>query len=133
MKLVKRYGRSCCVTDEEITTYLTENPFVGLSDTEAALEQINTQFWAATFLNGYEAYANVRRSGYAVLTPVNYPDNETGGKFPRRLKYTKNEQVKNADHYKEAIARQGADEFLTPVWWDADLVVNGKSGRRNGM
>src|SRR5690625_7590698 len=80
MKLLQQYDESAIVTDEEIKTYLTENPFVGLSDTEAALEQINTQFWAATFLNGYEAYAHVSRSGYPVLSLTTSTDNDTGQK-----------------------------------------------------
>lgn len=119
MKLLQQFEESAVITDEEIKDYLTENPFAG-DDMESALEQINTQFWAATFLNGLEAYANVRRSGHPVLTPVVYPDNETGGKYPRRLKYPKDEKVMNADHYNEAVSRQGPDEFLTPVWWDVD-------------
>lgn len=120
MKLLQQYDESALISDDEINEYLTENPFVGSTDREAALEQINTQFWAATFLNGLESYANVRRSGYPVLTPVVYPDNETAGEFPRRLKYPKDERVMNAANYEEVVARQGPDEFLTPVWWDVD-------------
>lgn len=118
MKMLRQFSDIAIISDAEINTYLTENPFVGVADEDAAFEQINTQFWAATFLNGYEAFANVRRSGYPKLTPINYPDNETGGKFPRRLRYPEDERVLNADSYNEAISRQGADEFLTPVWWD---------------
>ena len=36
------------------------------------LEQINTQYWIASFLNGPEAFANFRRSGYPALTPNPY-------------------------------------------------------------
>jgi hypothetical protein len=118
MKLLSQYDASATIMGSEIEDYLTANPFVGTGDKNAALEQINTQFWATTFLNGYEAYANVRRSGYPILVPVIYPDNETNGKFPRRLKYPLDERVLNADNYNDAVSRQGADEFLTPVWWD---------------
>lgn len=118
MKLLSQYDASATITSSEIEDYLNTNPFVGTSNQSAALEQINTQFWATTFLNGYEAYANVRRSGYPVLVPVIYPDNETNGKYPRRLKYPQDERVMNVDNYNAAVSRQGADEFLTPVWWD---------------
>ena len=118
MKLLSQYDVSATISDMEISNYLNANPFVGTGNLEVALEQINTQFWAATFLNGYESYANVRRSGYPVLEPVVYPDNETNGKYPRRLKYPQDERVLNTDNYNEAVSRQGADEFLTPVWWD---------------
>ena len=118
MKMLQQYDQSATITDQEITAYLTANPFVGTSNMEAALEQINTQYWAATFLNGYEAFSNVRRSGYPVLTPINYPDNETGGLFPGRLRYPDNEPVLNAENYNAAVSRQGADNYITKVWWD---------------
>lgn len=69
-------------------------------------------------MNGYESFANVRRSGYPKLTPINYPDNETGGEFPQRLKYPDDEPVLNEENYTAAVARQGNDDFKTRVWWD---------------
>ena len=120
MKNLSIYDASALISDAEIDTYLAENPFVGTADMEAALEQINTQFWAATFMNGYESFANVRRSGYPKLIPVNYPDNETGGLFPRRLRYPDSEPVLNTENYHAAVARQGADNFITRLWWDTE-------------
>lgn len=120
MKNTSNYDQSAIISDMEIDTYLANYPFVGTQDTDAALEQINTQYWAATFLNGYEAFANVRRSGYPKLTPINYPDNETGGLFPRRLRYPEDEAVLNGDNYREAVARQGTDNYVTRLWWDKD-------------
>jgi len=38
-----------------------------------ALEQINEQYWVASFLIWGEAWANFRRSGYPHLSPINYP------------------------------------------------------------
>ncbi|WP_460634363.1 SusD/RagB family nutrient-binding outer membrane lipoprotein [Larkinella harenae] len=118
MKMLQQYDASATITDAEIAAYLTTNPFAGVADREKALEQINSEYWVATFLNGYEAYANVRRSGYPKLTPINYPDNETGGTYPHRLRYPDDEPVLNADNYNAAVARQGADNFKTRVWWD---------------
>ncbi len=118
MKNLATYDASAVITDAEINTYLTANPFVGSADKEKAYEQINTQYWAACFLNGLEAFANVRRSGYPKLVPINYPSNETDGTFPRRLRYPEDEPVLNAANYKAAVARQGPDTFKTRVWWD---------------
>ena len=118
MKNVAKYDASAVITDAEITTYLTANPFVGIADKEKAYEQINTQYWAACFLNGLEAFANVRRSGYPKLTPINYPSNETDGTYPRRLRYPDDEPVYNPAAYNTAVARQGPDNFKTRVWWD---------------
>ena len=118
MKNVAKYDASAIITDSEINAYLTANPFVGVADKEKAYEQINTQYWAACFMNGLEAFANVRRSGYPKLTPVNYPSNETDGTYPRRLRYQEDEAVLNAVAYNAAVARQGPDNFKTRVWWD---------------
>ena len=118
MKNVANYEETAVISDARIQEFLTQNPFVGISNKEAALEQINYQYWVATFLNGYEAFANYRRSGYPALVPVNYPDNETGGLRPGRLIYPKNEPLLNEEHYKEAVSRQGPDNFITHVWWD---------------
>ncbi len=118
MKLLKYYDVSADISDQQITTYLARHPFVGEANLEAAMEQINTQFWAATFLNGYEAFANFRRSGYPRLVPVNYPENATGGKMPSRLRYPQNEMVLNGESYHKAVAGQGPDLFTTKVWWD---------------
>lgn len=118
MNMLRQFDVSATISDQEIADYLAENPFVGAGNTEQALEQINTQYWAATFLNGYESYANVRRSGYPVLQSVSYPDNETGGLFPGRIRYPDNEPVLNMENYNAAVARQGPDNFITKVWWD---------------
>ncbi|WP_157470300.1 SusD/RagB family nutrient-binding outer membrane lipoprotein [Cyclobacterium amurskyense] len=72
----------------------------------------------ATFLNGYEAFSNIRRSGYPVLTPIHYPDSKSGGLFPDRLRNPDNEPVLNVENYNAAVSRQGADNYITHVWWD---------------
>lgn len=102
------------ISTPEVDAYLAANPY----DPARALEQINTQYWAATFLNGYEAYANYRRSGYPVLPEPNWPGNETGGKVPRRVPYPTLEAVLNTENYNAAVQRQGPDDMTTRVWWD---------------
>ena len=79
---------------------------------------IGNQYWAATFLNEYETFANWRRSGFPTLTPVNYPGNETNGTIPRRLTYSTSEEVVNPVNYAAAITAQGPDVLTTRVWWD---------------
>ncbi|MCF8272423.1 MAG: SusD/RagB family nutrient-binding outer membrane lipoprotein [Flavobacteriaceae bacterium] len=114
MKMLSMYGAGAEISDADITTYLTNNPY----NASNALEQINNQYWAATFLNEYEAFANWRRVGFPVLTPVNYPGNETNGTIPRRLTYPESDQSNNADNYAAAVAAQGPDVLTTRVWWD---------------
>ncbi|HMB61768.1 MAG TPA: SusD/RagB family nutrient-binding outer membrane lipoprotein [Eudoraea sp.] len=114
MKMLEIYGPAAAIADADIDTYLANNPF----DSANAIEQINTQYWAATFLNEYETFANWRRSGFPALVPVNYPGNVTGGTIPRRLTYSESEQSNNPDNYAAAVAAQGPDELTTRVWWD---------------
>jgi hypothetical protein len=48
------------ITTAQQDAYLAANPY----DPANALKQINTQYWIETFPNSYEAWANMRRSGY---------------------------------------------------------------------
>jgi len=114
MKFLVIYKPEAEITDAQVNAYLAAKPF----DAANALEQINTQYWAATFLNEYEAFANWRRTGFPVLVPVNYPGNVTNGTIPRRLTYSTSEQSNNVANYEAAIAAQGPDELTTRVWWD---------------
>ncbi len=114
MKQLSLYSDAAAIDDSAIANYLAAKPF----DAGNALEQINTQYWAATFLNEYETFANWRRTGFPVLVPVNFPGNETGGTIPRRLTYSENEASVNPDNYQAAIAAQGPDILTTRVWWD---------------
>ena len=72
----------------------------------------------ASTLNGFEGWANWRRTGLPVLTPTNYPGNRTNGSIMRRLIYPVSEQGQNTKAYQAAISAQGADEFTTRMWWD---------------
>lgn len=118
MKIYTEYHSSAVITDGEIQAYLAANPFVGTGNSEAAIEQLNTQYWVATFLNGHETFANLRRSGYPKLVPVQYHDNDSNGQIPSRLRYPQSEMVYNKENYEAAVARQGADNFNTKIWWD---------------
>ncbi|MEL6253808.1 MAG: SusD/RagB family nutrient-binding outer membrane lipoprotein [Bacteroidota bacterium] len=84
-----------------------------------ALKMIGEQYWAATFLNEYEAYANYRRTGFPELVPTNYPGNESNGQIPRRLRYPTSEYGVNEVNINAANARQGEDVFTTRIWWDS--------------
>lgn len=116
MNYLAMYSPGAAISESEIDAYLAENPF----DQTRAIEQINTQYWAATFLNELESYANWRRSGYPELTPVNYPGNVTNGTIPRRLTYMTSEESTNAENYKAAVQSQGPDLLTTRIWWDVE-------------
>lgn len=101
-------------------TYASSHP-LDISSTTNSLIQINTQFWIATgtFFNFEEAWINWRRSGYPVLTPVNYTGNFSNGTIPRRQLYPASEATNNGANYKAAVsALSGGDQWTSRVWWD---------------
>ncbi len=115
MKSLAQWDGSATVADAAITTYLTAHPYLSAT----GLQQINSQYWVATIFNDYESFANWRRSGYPVLTAVNYPGNVTGGTIPRRLIYPQSEASTNGPNYTAAIANlSGGDKLTSRVWWD---------------
>jgi hypothetical protein len=81
-----------------------------------ALEQIVTQKWISLFYTGMENWFEWRRTGFPVLKAG--PDNQNGGRIPVRYKYPLSEQSQNAGQLQQAVARQGADNINTAVWWD---------------
>jgi hypothetical protein len=100
-----------------ITTYLAQPQIVFTPAN--AVEQINTQKWVAGFLgNGWESWAEYRRTGYPrLLDPVPTavsPDK----RIPRRQQYPQTEHDLNLQNYNAVIARQGPDLLNTRVWWD---------------
>jgi len=82
------------------------------------LQQIGLQKWISEFTQGLEAWSEWRRTGNPATIkpgPKQYPD--VPG-VPRRLLYSSDEQSVNLQSLNDAIARQGADSYLTRVWWD---------------
>lgn len=110
------YDASFAVDDATVNDYLAANPY------DDTFEQIGWQYWAATFLNEYETFANWRRTGTPTLTPVNYPGNVTGGTIPVRMMYGQGEIGLNPN-LDAALSRQGmttdfVNMMTVPVWWD---------------
>lgn len=79
-------------------------------------EQINYEYWIASFLNGPEAWANFRRSGFPVLAVNPFPGRTVD--FITRLTYPPTEILVNSENVQAAIAAQGPDNLDTKVWWD---------------
>jgi hypothetical protein len=108
-----QYSTASSIATADIDAYIAAHPF----DLPNAFEQINTQYWVASFLNGPEAFANFRRSGFPALTPNPFPGKDITGDFIRKLTYPDTELGINAENVQEAITRQG-NALDTRVWWD---------------
>ncbi|MCH6199927.1 SusD/RagB family nutrient-binding outer membrane lipoprotein [Aquiflexum sp. LQ15W] len=107
------------VSNADAVSYLNANP-LDLSATNASLKMINEQIWATTslFVNFLEAWNNWKRTGFPVLTPVNFPGNFGSGQIPRRQPYPAGESTTNLESMNSAISRMGGDNWITRTWWD---------------
>ncbi|WP_210514702.1 SusD/RagB family nutrient-binding outer membrane lipoprotein [Hymenobacter terricola] len=114
---LSQYDAALTVAPADVATYLTANPY----NAGTGLQQINTQYWVLTntMLDFYESWANWRRSGFPVLTPVVYPNNATNGQIPRRFPYPTSEITSNPENYRSASSTvPGGDNLSGRVWWD---------------
>lgn len=87
-------------------------------DPANAIKQIATQRWVHLFLNGYEAWAEWRRTGYPALVAA---PGANGDKIPRREAYPVVERSNNTANYNAAVAAfpyGGNDDLNARVWWD---------------
>lgn len=118
MKLLSEYGITA-VSDTELASYFTANPFPAA--TGDRMKAINEQLWVLHLINGPEAFANWRRSGYPELkSSYEYGavtiESQT---IPRRLNYPLTEASYNREAYNAALeAMGGVDSWNARVWWD---------------
>lgn len=108
------YDPSAAIKEDVIQAYLKAHPL----DASKALDQINTQYWVASFLDGNELFANFRRSGFPALKKNPYPGSEIKEDFIRRMPYPDSEIIVNLQNVNDANARQGPNDLNTRVWWD---------------
>jgi hypothetical protein len=118
------YGNLPSDYDAQISAYVSALP-------AASAETVITQKYIALFLQGFEAWSELRRTGYprAVVRPgeVSYVTGngtevlfETleGTDIPNRVTYPEVEQNLNPNSYREALARIGTDVLGARVWWN---------------
>ena len=111
---MQMYGVSSADTE----AYLAQPSVVYNAGT--GLQMIAQQKWIALFMNGPEAYAEVRRLNSPALTPAS--GSVIGARLPLRIFYPTNEESYNKANLQAAVARNGGqgipEGLLTPVWWD---------------
>ena len=114
------FGEAAKIDPTIAAAYVAANP-LNVTSTTASLKMINEQYWATTgiLMNFTEAWNNWKRSGYPVLTPVNYAGNFSGGVIPRRQLYPTTEPTSNPAAYKTGVANLTAgDLWHSRIWWD---------------
>lgn len=80
------------------------------------LKRIMTQKWIALFMNGYESWLDIRRTGIPEM--MISPDNLNGNIFPVRYRYPSSEQAVNSANYSNAVAAIGGDNYNSKGWWE---------------
>ncbi|MDW7694296.1 SusD/RagB family nutrient-binding outer membrane lipoprotein [Flammeovirgaceae bacterium SG7u.111] len=84
-------------------------------DAANPVESIINQKWIALYMQGMEGWSDFRRTGYPELSPA--PAAAAGRSIPNRRAYTNDEYSLNEENVVAAVARQGADDMATKMWW----------------
>ncbi|NJL75464.1 MAG: SusD/RagB family nutrient-binding outer membrane lipoprotein, partial [Saprospiraceae bacterium] len=95
--------------------YLNQADVVLTGTQQDDLVKIGTQKWIAFFYQGMEAWFDWRRTGIPAL--VAGPSNQNNDLIPVRFIYPIIEQSLNGDNRAAAVARQGADNINTKIWY----------------
>ena len=94
-----------------------ERANVKLSGTDD-LRKIMTQKWLSHFMNGYEAWLDIRRTGFPQLKVAQ--DNLNNNVYPVRFRYPESEQAANSEKYQAALTQAGPDTYNRKGWWESD-------------
>lgn len=83
-----------------------------------ALQVIAEEKWVALFPQGFEAWAEWRRTDYPELTPAR--DAINNGQIPRRYNYPEIEPTLNPNGYNSGIGAltPASDNNTSKIWWD---------------
>ena len=103
------------------TPALTDIPVLFSTNAEKQREQILTQKWLALFPDGFEAWAEMRRSGYPKFYPLIHSDNPDvpANEMIRRIPFLDFDRDKNGAAVKAAESLlNGPDNAATRLWWD---------------
>jgi hypothetical protein len=109
---MQQYG----VDTVAINTYLAA-PRVAYAGGPAGLTQIAYQKWVSMFMQGMEAWTEVRRTRVPALVPG---PNAVLSSIPERLPYDDNEAVLNKANLDAAVAAQGfsaGNDLTKPLWF----------------
>ena len=113
------YGVS--ISEQRVNDYLAQNLFANAASQEEKLEVLGNEYWVTTFMNGYESYANWRRTGYPKLFKV---QSNTGKVIDtdimiRRLPFSTDAATADPALYATLTEKLGgADNGATRLWWD---------------
>jgi len=82
---------------------------------DGTLKQIITQKYFALFMNGFEQWADYRRTSFPVLDKG--IEMQNNGVMPSRIPYPTTESLYNSQSYNAAVAKMGGDGLNQKMWW----------------
>jgi hypothetical protein len=103
------------------TPPMTDIPVKWSADPAKQLEQVMTQKWLALFPDGWEEWADIRRTGLPKLYPIIVSDNPDVPEdaIMRRVGYVPSEITANKAAVDDGIQKLGGpDKANTRLWWD---------------
>ncbi|MEM7369732.1 MAG: SusD/RagB family nutrient-binding outer membrane lipoprotein [Bacteroidota bacterium] len=111
------------VSSGEIENYIATAALADIStgSEEEQLEKIALQRWLASFTDGFEAWAIVRKTGYpaalaqGVSNEIIFALGTLNGDYPQRMRYGSGAQAN--PNYSAAIDAQGPDMQGTKLWF----------------
>lgn len=115
MDMMSSFDAGSTVSTADRDAYIAAHP-LDVSTPEAAITQINYEYWVTSFLSPQESWANFRRSGVPALTVNPYSGKTVD--FITRLTYPASETLVNNTNVQAAITSQGPDALDTKVWWN---------------
>jgi hypothetical protein len=113
-------------TNVPVSTHDAPNPVSTIPvkfDPSVALEQIMTQKWLGLFPDGWEAWAEARRTDLPKMYPRMASENPDVGpdEMMRRVQFVSGEYETNSEAVQEAIQMLGGpDKGSTRLWWDPE-------------
>lgn len=104
------------VTDATAIAAFLATPGIAYTPGVTGMRQIALQKWIALYTDGVEAWSEWRRT--CVPETVKPGPAAVIGTVPRRYEYSIREASVNSANMDAAVARQGADNFTTRIYWD---------------
>ncbi len=114
------------VNDADIEAYLGSGvdlaSLTGSSSSD--LQKIAIQRWIASYTDGFEGWAVVRKSGYPASLANGVSDidiyglGDINGAYPTRMQYGNSVKDNNGANYQQAVSQQGPDKQNTKLWFE---------------
>jgi len=98
--------------------YLTAGPAAYGHNGADKIEQIITQKWLSSIVNGYEGWIEYRRTGYPALKTISASLNND--LIPVRLPYPTDEDALNNENFTRAAQATNGNSINAEVWWDEE-------------